>query len=91
MPALLHTAMDFVDRRLIGAFDEHFVDANVRRTTRGPDQGLGDVLGGERIDPFINFLRAFGIAFETDDGEFGFGQAGVDGADAHAGAGEFQP
>src|SRR5204862_715127 len=77
MPALLPAPMDLVDRRLIGAFDEHFVDADVRRTAGGPAQRFGDVLGGERVDPFIDFLRAFGVAFATDGGAFRFGQAGV--------------
>src|SRR5947207_12951782 len=91
MPALrrLRSPMDFMDGRLVGAFDDHFVDANVRRTAGGPDQRFGDVFGGERVDTFIDFLRAFGVAFDTDDGEFRFSQTRIDGADAHAGAGQF--
>ena len=83
--------MDFVERRLIGAFDDHLVDADVRRTARHPDQRLGDVRGGEGIDAFINFLGARSIAAETHDGKFRLGQAGIERGDTHAGAGQFQP
>src|SRR5947207_1881941 len=38
----LRSPMDFVDGRLVGAFDEHFVNANVRRTAGDPDQGVGN-------------------------------------------------
>src|SRR5438552_11296721 len=77
MPGLLPAPIDLVNRRLVGAFDDHFVDADVRRTTRSPNQRLGDVFGGERVDSLVNFLRPFGVAFETDDGKLGFGQAEI--------------
>ena len=76
LPAL-RAPMNFVDGRLVGAFDEQFIDANVRRTAGGPDQCFGDVFGGEWNDAFVNPFRALGVAFESDDGELGFRHAWI--------------
>ena len=48
MPTLfcLRPAMNFVKRRLIGAFDHHFVDTHMGRTARGPNQSVGHIVGG---------------------------------------------
>ncbi len=62
----------------------------MRRTARDPDEGFGDVIGSQRLDAFVNFLRARFVAFEADDGELRFRKTGIDRADAHAGAGEFE-
>jgi hypothetical protein len=83
--------MNFVNGRLVGTLDDHLVDANMRRTTRRPKQGFGDVFGGKRVDSFVNLPGPLRITLETDQGKFGFRQAGINRADAHAGAGKLQP
>src|SRR6266700_3251777 len=82
--------MDFVNSRLVGALDEHFINANVRRTAGGPDQCFSNVFGGKRNNSFVNFFSALSVTSESDHGEFGFGHAGINRADAHASAGKFQ-
>ena len=44
----------------------------------------------KRVHAVVGGFGALGVALETDDGEFGLGQPGIDRADAHAGAGEFE-
>ena len=50
--------VQLVNGRLIGAFDDHLVDAHMRRTAGDPHESFGDVLGGQCLDAFIDFLRA---------------------------------
>lgn len=88
-PALF-PPMNFADIGLIDGLDQDFVDINVRGTVGDPDEGVGNVGGDERVHAGINFIGTLAIAFETDEGEFGFDQAGIDGADANAGAKEFE-
>ena len=59
MPVLLcGPPVQLVDGRLVGAFDDHLVDAHMRRTARHPHERFGDVLGGQGFDAFIDFLGA---------------------------------
>ncbi len=83
-------AVDFVDSSLVGAFDEDFIDAYMRGAAGAPDQGFGDVFGDEGLGAFVNFLGLGGVATEADEGEFGLGDAGIDAADADAGAVKFE-
>ena len=55
-----------------------------------PDEDFGNVFGGEGVGSFVNLLGPGNVAFETDDGELGFGQTWVNRGDADAGAVEFE-
>ena len=89
-PGLACPAIDFVDGGLVHGFDEQFVYVDVWGAAGDPDEDFGDVFGGEGTGAFIDLLGAGGVALEADEGELGFGQAGINGADADAGAVEFE-
>ncbi|MDB6130873.1 MAG: hypothetical protein JWM04_1980, partial [Verrucomicrobiales bacterium] len=82
--------MHFVDVRLGCGEDQRFGDADVRRTTRNPDHGVGHVPGGKRGHAVVGFFRAGGVSLETDGGKFGFCETGVQGGDANASSVKFE-
>jgi hypothetical protein len=49
-----------------------------------------NVFGGERAGAFVNLLGPGNVAFEADDRELGFSQAGINGGDVDAGAIELE-
>src|SRR5262249_14987597 len=78
-------------RGLVGGLDDEFVDVHMRRTAGNPHNDLRDVVGGQRVHAFVNLLRARIVALEAYVGNLGLREARVDGADADAGAVEFEP
>lgn len=74
---------------MVGRFHEDFVNVDMWRTAGHPDDDFGDIFGGQWIHAGINTLRHFAVAFETDHGKFRFRQAGINRADANAGAKQF--
>ena len=82
--------VDLVQGGLVGALDDEFIDADMGRAARDPKDCFGDVFGGQGDDAFINLLCFGFIAFESDDGELGFGHAGIDGGDTQASAAKFE-
>lgn len=79
-----------MDGGLVDGFDEEFIDVNVRRARGDPDQNFGNIFCGERMGAFVDFLCAGGVAFEANQRELRFGEAGIDRADTNAGAIQFQ-
>ena len=71
-------SVDELDRRLIGGFNDHLVDANMRWAARDPNERFRNVIAGEREHSLVNFFRARRIAFEAHEGEFCFRSAGID-------------
>ena len=53
---LLHSPIDFPNRRLVHRFDNEFVNIDVCRAAGHPDENFRDVGGGQRIHAFINFF-----------------------------------
>jgi hypothetical protein len=49
-----------------------------------------NVFGSERAGAFVNLFGLGNVTFEADDRELGFSQAGINGADADAGAIELE-
>ena len=82
--------VDLMNGGLVRAFDEQLVNVYVRRPAGDPNERFGDIFGSEGFDAFVNFLCALGVALEADDRKFSLGQAGIDGADAHARAIKFE-
>src|SRR5687768_13325771 len=85
------TAMDFMDGSLIGAFDEHLINVDVRRTAGHPNQRFSDVLTRERFDAFIYPLRPSHIPLKTHQRELRLCHSRIDRSHAHPCATEFQP
>src|SRR5947207_12326209 len=76
----LDPAVNLVNRRLVRAFDDDLVDADMGRTRGHPEERFGDVLGGEGFHAFVDFFRARLVALVADDGEFRFRHSWIDGA-----------
>ena len=76
--------MHFVNRRLVRAFDNHFINVHVRGAAGDPGQRVGDVFRRQWLDTFIHFPGSGSVSFEADDREFSFGHAGINCADANA-------
>jgi hypothetical protein len=79
-----------VDGRLVGGFDDQFVDADVRRSGGHPHERFGHVLRRQRRHAFVDLPGARGVAPEADERELGFRQARIDRANPHAGARELE-
>ena len=79
-----------MDGGLVGGLDDDLVDVHVCRARGHPDEGLGDVLGGERLDTAVHGVGTDLIALESDEGELAEGHARVQGRNPDAGAVEFQ-
>ena len=75
---------------LVGAFNDHFIDAHIVRPGGHPKQRFGDVVRSKRFHTFINLFRFFRVALESDHGEFRFGHAGIHRGNAQAGAAKFE-
>ena len=56
--------MQLVHLRLVGALDDQFVDADVRRTARGPHDRFGNIFGAQGNDAVIHLLCAGGVTVE---------------------------
>lgn len=81
---------DFADGDLVHGFDEHFINVHMGRAGGDPNEDFGNVFRDEGMGAFIEFFGGDGIAFEAHEGKFSFGEAGIHGADANAGAEEFE-
>ena len=57
----------------------------MRGAGHDPPDGVGDVLGPERVRVLVERIEARFVALETDIGEFGFEQTGLDVGHANAG------
>ena len=57
----------------------------MRGAGNDPPDGVGDVLGPERVRVFVERIEARFVALETDIGEFGLEQTGLDVGHANAG------
>ena len=57
--------------RLVRRLDQQFVNVDMRRATRDPDEDFGNVLSHQRLNAFIDLLCSGGVASKTDEGKLG--------------------
>src|SRR4029450_3525603 len=67
-----------VGSRLGDRADDHEVDVDMRGAGDRPDDAVGDVVGGQGLDPGVDVVGAGLVAAEADDRELGLDHAGGD-------------
>jgi hypothetical protein len=82
--------MNLVDGGLVGAFDDHLIDAHMGWPACNPNQRFCHIFSKQRCHTFIDFFSPSRISLKPDQRKFGLGKTWVDGSYSHAGPAQFQ-